>query len=244
MKDNSSVIIIPARLNSSRFPRKILEPIDGKPLIIHVLDRAQRTNIGECYVACCCNEVKQIVENYGGKAIVTDPNLPSGTDRIFAALETLAEKPQYIINLQGDTPVFDESILADILNVLKNNSEIDITTPVVLQTSPNEFANENTVKVVFSNMEQHVPGKAIYFSRSAIPNGAEWFYSHIGMYAYRYAALMKFVELSQSFLEKAERLEQLRAIQNDMNVWTVPVKGNAISVDVREDLQKVYDAIM
>ena len=244
MKDNSSVIFIPARLNSSRFPRKILEPIDGKPLIIHVLERAQRANICECYVACCCEEVKQIVENYGGKAIVTNPDLPSGTDRIFAALETLAEKPQYIINLQGDTPVFDESILADILNVLKNNHEIDMTTPVVLSANQNELVNENTVKVVFNNMEEHMPGKAIYFSRSAIPNGSEWFYSHIGMYAYRYGALKKFVVLSQSFLEKFERLEQLRAIQNDMNVWAVPVKGNAISVDVREDLQKVFDAIM
>lgn len=244
MKDNSSVILIPARLNSSRFPRKILEPIDGKPLIVHVLERAQRANICECYVACCCEEVKQIVENYGGKAIVTDPDLPSGTDRIFAALETLSNKPQYFINLQGDTPVFYESILADILHILQNNSDIDMTTPVVLQTNPNELANENTVKVVFNNMEQHIPGKAIYFSRSAIPNGSKWFYSHIGVYAYRYSALKNFVNLPQSFLEKAERLEQLRAIQNGINVWAVPVKGKAISVDVREDLQKVYDAII
>ena len=243
MKSNSASIFIPARLNSSRFPRKILEPINGKPLIIHVLDRAKSTGLCECYVACCCEEVKQIVESYGGKAIVTDPALPSGTDRVFAALETLDNKPEYVINLQGDNPVFEPSILNNILDVLISNSEIDMTTPVVLHEKLDDFSNKNTVKVVFNNMEKNIPGKALYFSRSPIPSGAMSFYSHVGIYAYRYDALKRFVELPQSFLEKSESLEQLRALQNGINVWAVPVKKGAISVDVREDLQAVYQAL-
>lgn len=241
MQNNSAAIFIPARLNSSRFPRKILEPINGRPLIIHVLDRAKSLNLCDCYVACCCEEVKTIVENYGGKAIVTDPNLPSGTDRIFAAAETLERKPEFIINLQGDNPVFDESILPEILKILENDKSIDITTPVALQKNLEEAHNENTVKVIFNNMEKNEPGKAIYFSRSFIPNGADYFYSHIGIYAYRYNSIKKFVSLRQSFLEKTERLEQLRALQNDMNIWAVPVQGLALSVDVQDDLKPVLE---
>lgn len=243
MKDNSSAIFIPARLNSSRFPRKILESINGKPLIIHVLDRARDIGICDCYVACCSMEVKEIVEHHGGTAIVTDPELPSGTDRIFAALETLPTKPEYVINLQGDTPVFDGEIIKSILKVLKDHPEVDMTTPVALQTDLTEFNNENVVKVVFNNMDANQPGRAIYFSRGSIPNGIEHFYSHIGIYAYRYDSLKKFVNLPQSFLEKTERLEQLRAIQNGMNVWAVPVNGTALCVDTRDDLKAIYEAL-
>ena len=243
MQNNSVTIFIPARLNSSRFPRKILEPINGKPLIIHVLERAKSIKLCECYVACCCEEVKQLVESYGGKAIVTDPALPSGTDRVFAALETLPEKPKYVINLQGDNPVFEPSILKDILDVLMSDIEIDMTTPVVLHKTLDDFSNENTVKVIFNNMDKNIPGKAIYFSRSPIPSGATCFYSHVGIYAYRYDAIKRLVKLPQSFLEKSERLEQLRALQNNMNIWAVPVEKGAISVDVREDLQAVYKAL-
>lgn len=244
MKNNSATICIPARLNSSRFPRKILEPINGKPLIIHVLDRARSTGLCECYVACCCEEVKHVVESYGGKAIVTDPELPSGTDRVFAALETFDKKPEYVINLQGDNPVFEPSILEIILDVLVRNHKVDMTTPVVLHKTLDDFDNENTVKVVFNNMDKNIAGRALYFSRSPIPNGTTYFYSHVGIYAYRYDALTKFVNLPQSFLEKTERLEQLRAIQNDLNVWAAPVERGAISVDVRDDLRTVYDALL
>ncbi len=243
MKNNSAAIFIPARLNSSRFPRKVLEPINGKPLIIHVLERAKKLNLCECYVACCCDEIKEVVENYGGKAILTDPDLPSGTDRIFTALETLNQKPQYIINLQGDNPIFEESIPEKLLDVLINNPKVDMATPVVRHDSLESFGYDHLVKVIFNGMEANIPGKAIYFSRSSIPNGAEFFYSHIGIYAYRYEALKKFVDLPQSFLEKTERLEQLRLIEADMNVWAVPVEGITLSVDVREDLKAVYEAL-
>ena len=241
MFENTSVIFIPARLNSSRFPKKILAPINGKPLIIHVLEMAKKSLNCECYVACCCEEVKTIVENFGGKAIVTDPNLQSGTDRIFAASASLEKKPDFIINLQGDHPVFDASILPTILRVLQSNNSIDITTPVILERSMEKATNTNLVKVVFNNMEKNEPGRALYFSRNLIPSGTDYFYSHIGIYAYRYKAIEKFVSLESSYLEKTEHLEQLRALQNDMNIWAVPVKGTALSVDVAVDLQAVHD---
>ncbi|MDR1476385.1 MAG: 3-deoxy-manno-octulosonate cytidylyltransferase [Holosporales bacterium] len=236
--NNSAVILIPARLNSSRFPQKILTPIDGKAMILHVLHRAQSLEFCECYVACCCETVKKIIEDGGGKAIVTDPDLPSGTDRIYAAMEALPIKPDFVINLQGDTPVFDNSIIPSIYQVLKNDESIDMTTPVVRVNSDGKGAqNQNAVKVVFNGMEEGSPGKAIYFSRNHIPAGADsFFYSHIGIYAYRREALKKFVKLEPSYLEKTEHLEQLRAIQNGMNVWAVPVKGMALAVDVVDDL--------
>lgn len=243
MQNNSAAIFIPARLNSSRFPQKVLAPINGKPLIIHVLERARATKLCDCYVACCCEEVKDLIEKYGGNAIITDPELPSGSDRIFAAVETLSSKPEFIINLQGDTPVFNGNILVEILDVLQNNSDIDIATPVSFNDNITDAQNENLVKVIFNNMEQKKPGKAIYFSRNVIPHNLNYFYSHIGIYAYRYQALKKFVNLPQSFLERTERLEQLRAIQNDMNVWAVPVNGEAISVDVKDDLEKVLKVL-
>ena len=240
-RKNTAAIFIPARLNSSRFPNKILTPVAGKPLIIHVLDRARKLNLCECYVACCSKEIQDVVEKHGGKAILTDPELPSGTDRIFAALSSFSEKPEFVINLQGDNPVFDSSILPAILDVLVEHEEIDITTPVVLHRDLEDFHNRNTVKVVFDGMEKNVPGKAIYFSRSAIPHDANCFYSHIGIYAYRYKSLERFVSLDQAYLEKIEKLEQLRAIQNGMNIWAVPVRGISLSVDVKEDLEAVED---
>jgi 3-deoxy-manno-octulosonate cytidylyltransferase (CMP-KDO synthetase) len=221
----------------------MLEPIDGKPLLLRVLDRANRLNLYKCYVACCGEELKQVVEQHGGNAILTDPNLPSGTDRVFAALETFddADRPEFIVNLQGDMAIFDENILPTILDVLRANNSIDITTPVILDKSADSVRSSNVVKVVFNNMEKNQPGKALYFSRSFIPHGITFCYSHVGIYAYRYDALKKLVALSPSFLENTEKLEQLRAIQHDLNVWAVPVNGTAISVDTKEDLNNVLN---
>jgi 3-deoxy-manno-octulosonate cytidylyltransferase (CMP-KDO synthetase) len=240
MSNNSAVIVIPARLASVRLPRKILEPIDGKPMLVKVLEQAVSANICDCYVACCCQEVKEIVENFGGKAVVTDPKITCGTERVHAAVKSLGLKPEFVINLQGDTPVFSTSILSDILSVLESDPSIDMTAPVVKADSAR---NQNSVKVAFNGMENEAPGKAIYFSRSAIPHGAQEFYSHVGMYAYRLDALDRFVSCGQSYLERTEKLEQLRCIQNGMNVWAVPVNGVALSVDTAEDLNEVVEFV-
>jgi 3-deoxy-manno-octulosonate cytidylyltransferase (CMP-KDO synthetase) len=239
MTKNTAAIFIPARLNSSRFPKKVLAAICGKPLIIHVLEGALKLNIANCYVACCCDEIKKVVEDFGGKAILTDPDLTSGTDRIFSAALSLEEKPDIIINLQGDNPVFDASAIPSLLNMLIQDESIDMTTPVVRQNSLDDVKNENSVKVVFNNMENNAPGRALYFSRNHIPNGTDYFYFHVGMYAYRYKAIERFVKLAPTYLEITERLEQLRALQNNMKVWAVPTKGTFLSVDVPSDIDAV-----
>jgi 3-deoxy-manno-octulosonate cytidylyltransferase (CMP-KDO synthetase) len=237
MPKESIVIIIPARLNSSRFPQKILYPINGKPLILHVLDKARQLELCECYVACCCEDVRDLIETHGGKAIVTDPDLQSGTDRVWSAVEKLPTRPDIVINLQGDTPVFDSDIIPKTLRVLLDDGNIDISTPVSFcETLVGNPLNSSVVKAIFNNMEQRQPGRAIYFSRSFIPHYSDFFYSHIGIYIYRYNAIRKFVSLPQSFLERTEKLEQLRALQNDFNMWAVPVFGKAFSVDMKEDL--------
>lgn len=232
-------IFIPARLASSRFPKKILAPIGGLPMIIHVLKRAQQLNLGECCVACCSEEVKKIVEAHGGKAVLTDPNLPSGTDRVYSALQSLPEQPDIIVNLQGDMPVFTDNIINETVDLIRNNKAVDMATPVALMENEKNINNENKVKVVFENMGEKKAGKALYFSREAIPHGAKEYYYHIGIYAFRRRALAKFVSLPQSYLEKTEKLEQLRCLENGINVWAVPVHGFALSVDVENDLRIV-----
>lgn len=232
-------VVIPARLNSSRFPQKILAEIQGKPMIINVLENAKKANVGDCFVACCCRSIKDLIESYGGAAFVTSPDLDSGTDRVFSAVEQMSEKPDIVVNLQGDTPVFEPTILKSLVDVLLANDKIDMSTPVVKITDQEDISNPNIVKVAFNNMERNSHGQAIYFSRSSVPNGAREHYSHIGMYAYRYESLKKFVNLSPSYLEITERLEQLRCLQNNMHVEAVPVNGYAIAVDVPEDIDKV-----
>lgn len=238
---SKNVVIIPARLNSSRFPQKILEPINGKPLIIHTLENAVKADVGECYIACCCESVKNIVESYNGNAIVTDPDLPSGTDRVFAALNSLNFEPDIIFNLQGDTPVFEPKILLSLLETMLSTPDIEMATPVVKIKNSIDIENPNVVKVAFNNMENDKPGQAIYFSRSPIPYNAHTFYAHLGIYAYRYKSLKKFISFNKSYLEQSEKLEQLRCLQNNMNIAAVPVEGYALCVDVKEDLQKIYD---
>ncbi len=249
MKDNIMnsrvLIIIPARLNSSRFPRKILTPINNRPLIINTLENAMKSGITkECYIACCSKEVKDIVEDYGYNAIITDPELQSGTDRIFEASKSIdrhLNDDDIIINLQGDMPVFDESILHKIVDILEKDRSIDMSTPVSIIKDISKINDKNCVKVVFNNMEKNIPGKALYFSRESIPSGSDIFYKHIGIYAYRYHALKRFVSLERSYLEETEKLEQLRALQNNINIFAVPVESYSFSVDVREDLNQIFE---
>jgi 3-deoxy-manno-octulosonate cytidylyltransferase (CMP-KDO synthetase) len=155
----------------------------------------------------------------------------------------LEQKPEYIINLQGDTPVFAPQMLSETLAMLKADKAIDITTPAAYCDNNSKALDENVVKVAFENMDKHIPGKATYFSRSPIPHGSPFTYSHIGIYAYRYNSLKKLVSLSQTFCEKAERLEQLRGLQNGLNIWVVPVTGTALSVDTERDVEVVLKAL-
>lgn len=252
MPSSSKVsIFIPARLESTRFPRKMLYPIKEVPLIVRVLRQAQNLSIGECYVACDSEEIKDIIEENGGKAILTDPDLPSGTDRIYQALLQLKDQPEIIVNIQGDMAVFNKEVVIKPLKSLINNQDADMTTPVSLITQEQNTNNPNKVKIVFEGMQSETPGKALYFSRATIPGKISKhhpeikYYEHIGIYVYRSQILQKIVKTPMSYLEKIEKLEQLRALENGIKIWAIPVKGKTVSIDALEDLpfaEKIIDS--
>ena len=226
-----TAIFIPARMGSTRLPGKPLADIGGKPMIVRVMEQAKKANLGEVIVACAEAEIKEAVEKSGGKAILTLADLPSGTDRIYQA----AKDGGYdvIINLQGDMPLIDPALLKKVLEPLKNPA-VDIATLVTLVKDGAAKANPNKVKAILAG-----DGRALYFTRAAAPHGDDQFYYHIGIYAYRAAALEKFISLPPSPLEKLEKLEQLRALEAGMQINAAIVKTEPLGVDTPEDLEKV-----
>ena len=233
-------VVIPSRLDAQRLPRKPLLEILGKPLIARVLMCAQSADIGDVFVACCGKEIEEIVQHYGGKAIVTDPSLPSGTDRVWSALSSISssfEPDDLIVNLQGDMPFVPPNILAETVQAMRQSRGLDIMTPIALyEGNPDD---SNRVKVVCSPFSEGNIGEAHYFSRSPIPYKSSMYYEHIGIYVYRYASLQKFVETPPSELEKIERLEQLRAFSIGLRIGVCRVNQAPISVDTLEDLNRV-----
>ena len=226
-----SAIFIPARMGSTRLPGKPLADIGGKPMIVRVLEQAKKANLGEVIIACAEVEIKEAVEKAGGRAILTPADLPSGTDRIYQAAQ---KSPcDIIINLQGDMPLIDPELLHKVLKPLKN-PEVDIATLVTPVKDAAAKANPNKVKAILAEN-----GRALYFTRAAAPHGDDAFYYHIGIYAYRAAALQKFISLPPSPLEKLEKLEQLRALEAGMVIHAAIVKAEPLGVDTPEDLEKV-----
>ena len=233
------IILIPARLGSTRLPGKVLADIAGLPMIVHVLHRAQEAGVGPVAVACGEAEVAEAVTGHGGVAILTDPDLPSGSDRIHAALQTLDPEGRHdvVINLQGDLPVIDPSYLAKVLLPLEQG--YDIGTLVAPVTSAEEARSPSVVKCVcaFSGEEDVAP--AVYFSRNAVPGGEGPLWHHIGIYGYRREALTRFVSLPPSPLELREKLEQLRALEAGMRVGAARMAAAPFGVDTPADLEHV-----
>lgn len=231
------LIIIPARLASTRLPNKPLADIEGLPMIVHVLKQAQKTGF-EAIVACSEVEVKDVVEKNGGVAVLTNPDLPSGTDRIFEALQKHKGDYQLIINLQGDLPLIQPSLIMELAEYAED-SGFDIVTAVAKIVDESEKTNPNVVKPVISWDIGNNKGRALYFSRSTIPHGEGDLYHHVGIYVYRKEALEKFVSLPASELEKREKLEQLRALENNMKIGVIKTSIIPLGVDTQEDLDKV-----
>ncbi|MGO9818292.1 MAG: 3-deoxy-manno-octulosonate cytidylyltransferase [Acidocella sp.] len=231
------IILIPARLGSTRLPGKVLADIAGLPMIVHVLRRAQEAELGPVAVACGEAEVAEAVERAGGIAVLTDPDLPSGSDRIHAALQTLdpAGRHDVVINLQGDLPAIDPSYLAKVLRPLELG--YDIGTLVAPVTSAEEALSPSVVKCVCAFPEGVEVAPALYFSRNAVPGGEGPLWHHIGIYAYRREALGQFVSLPPSALEQREKLEQLRALEAGMRIGVVRVPGAPFGVDTPADLE-------
>jgi 3-deoxy-manno-octulosonate cytidylyltransferase (CMP-KDO synthetase) len=231
------IVLIPARMAATRLPGKPLLKIAGEPMIVHVWRRAMEAGIGPVVVTAPDPEVIAAVEAAGGQAQLTGIEHQSGSDRIFEALGRLDPKGQYdaVINVQGDLPVLDPETIRATFRLLAD-PKVDIATPVAL-AAENERENPNVVKAVFEPRGER-DGKALYFTRLPAPSGAGPLYHHIGVYAYRRAALKAFVAAPQSALEKRERLEQLRALAIGLTIHVAVVDTVPLGVDTQADLDR------
>ncbi|MEP3247702.1 MAG: 3-deoxy-manno-octulosonate cytidylyltransferase [Sneathiella sp.] len=236
------LVVIPARMASTRLPGKPLADIDGKSMIVQVYERAMEADVGPVIVACGEEEIAEAVRAAGGVAILTRPDHPSGSDRVFEAANLFDPDNQYdtIINLQGDLPALDPAAVQASLRALEN-SGADIATLVAEITDPAELEDEAAVKAVVSLEKGQKAGRALWFSRLKTPWGEGAYYHHIGIYAYRRAALARFIELKPSPLEMREKLEQLRALESGMQIDAALVDSVPLGVDTPEDLSRMRE---
>lgn len=234
MEKHTPIIVIPARMQATRLPGKPLAEINGRPMIAHVIDRAKEADIGPVVVAAAENEIAEAAEQYGAKAVLTDPHLPSGSDRIKAALDSLDKDRNHdiVINVQGDIPTISPLSIRAALTPLEEPS-VDISTLVAEIKNQEELLNPNVVKAVLA-----ASGRALYFSRALVPTGSGPVYHHIGLYGYRRKALERFVQLQPSPLELRERLEQLRALEDGMVISAAVVDDIPLGVDDLDDLER------
>jgi len=232
------IVLIPARMAATRLPGKPLADIGGLPMIVRVLNQALKANIGPVAVAAGDPEIVEAVHAAGGRAVLTDPALPSGSDRILAALAELDPHCEHdvVINLQGDMPFVDPSVLSACAGLLEDFGVCDIATVVAAEASPADRTNPDVVKAVLAMEDDGQSGRALYFTRSTLyGDGPVW--RHIGIYGYRREALEAFNAASPSPLEKREKLEQLRAMELGMTLRAAVAIEAPISVDNPSDLE-------
>jgi 3-deoxy-manno-octulosonate cytidylyltransferase (CMP-KDO synthetase) len=243
MAERDTLIVIPARLASTRLPGKPLADIAGKPMIVHVLDRARHAHVGEVVVATDSEAIAACVEKAGGCAIMTRMDHASGSDRVYEAV--MAADPhgrcQFIVNLQGDLPTIEAADIHAALAPLADPA-VDIATLAAEIIRAEERDNPNVVKVVGSPVEPRRL-RALYFTRATAPSGDGPLFHHIGIYAYRRAALERFVKLPPSPLELREKLEQLRAIEAGMRIDVALVDGVPLGVDTPADLERARNLL-
>jgi 3-deoxy-manno-octulosonate cytidylyltransferase (CMP-KDO synthetase) len=233
------ILLIPARLASTRLPAKPLADIGGVPMIVRVLRQAEAAGLGPVAVAAGEAEIVAAVAAAGGRAVLTDPDLPSGSDRIHAALEKLdpARRHDVVINLQGDLPALDPAQIRAVAAALED-SGADIATLAAEIVDPAECDNPSVVKAVVAWDRDGKRGRALYFTRATAPTGEGPLFHHVGIYAYRRDALARFVGLPPSPLEMREKLEQLRALEANMSIAVARVDSVPLSVDTPSDLER------
>ncbi len=233
------IVVIPARLASTRLPNKPLADINGKPMIVHMLERGLEADIGPVAVACGDPEIADAVRQAGGRAVLTDPGLPSGSDRVHAAMAELDPDRRHdvVVNLQGDFPTLEAGQLRLVVTPLAD-AGIDIGTLVVPIHSEEEANTASFVKAAVAFQDGQSVAPALYFSRLPIPwgDGPRW--HHVGIYAYRRAALDRFVSLPPSPLEQRESLEQLRALEAGMRIACARMDYGPFGVDTPADLER------
>ena len=232
------LVLIPARLASTRLPRKPLADIAGAPMIVQVWRRACEADVGEVVVAADAADIVDVVTSAGGRAVLTNPDHPSGSDRIFEALCRVDPDGRHdvIVNVQGDLPTIDPQTVRAALTPLADAS-VDIATLAAVIRRDEERDDPNVVKVVGAELSQDRL-RALYFTRATAPWGDGPLLHHIGLYAYRRAALMRFVGLKPSQLELRERLEQLRALEAGMRIDVMLVDTVPLGVDTPQDLER------
>jgi 3-deoxy-manno-octulosonate cytidylyltransferase (CMP-KDO synthetase) len=221
---------------STRLPGKPMADVAGKPMIIQVADRARESDCGDVLIATDSREVLQAASDYGYKAVMTSEKHQSGSDRIFEALTNLGGDFDVIINVQGDLPTISKADIRAVLAPL-NDEQCDIATLGVEITDTDEKTNPNVVKIVGSPIGESLL-RALYFTRATAPYGDGPLYHHIGLYAYRRAALERFVSLKPSTLEKRESLEQLRALEDGMTIHAAIIDTVPLGVDTPPDLER------
>ena len=239
----SPTIIVPARLASVRFPKKLLADAGGKPLIIRTAERiGSEAPEFDLFFAVDGEELKKLLENAGYHTILTSPDLPSGTDRIAKANQELQR--EFVINVQADEPLVTRDQILSLARMI-SNPVVSISTLASVFQAESDFLDPNQVKVVLDN-----EGNALYFSRSPIPFSREkdsncgyekttWGYKHMGLYGYKREFLDFFLGSKESTLERIEKLEQLRALQNGYKIGVEIVEGTSLGIDVPEDLEKI-----
>jgi 3-deoxy-manno-octulosonate cytidylyltransferase (CMP-KDO synthetase) len=235
-----ALIVIPSRIGASRLPRKPLADIAGEPMIAHVWRRAMEAEAGDVIVATDASEIAAVIEKAGGKAVMTRADHPSGSDRVFEAANIVDPEARFdiVVNVQGDQPVLDPALIRDTIAPLADPA-VDIGTVAAIITDPATALEPSVVKMVGTPLPDGETFRALYFTRAPAPYGPGALYHHIGLYAYRRAALARFVALPPSPLELRERLEQLRALEAGMRIDVRRVDHVPMSVDTPEDLEKV-----
>lgn len=241
------ICIIPARYESSRFPGKPLADLCGHPMIEWVYRRSETTrNIEKTFVATDDQRIFDVVEKFGGNAIMTTGDYHSGTDRIADAVKDIP--CDIIVNLQGDEPMMHPDTIDSAVSSLRNDSGAHVSTAMIRIREKEDFLSPNVVKVVCSRN-----GRALYFSRSPVPSltradknasfAGFYGFKHLGLYVYRRESLLSFPEMEQTFLERLEKLEQLRFLENGYNINVIETEYDSTGVDTPGDLEKLKEKI-
>ncbi len=237
--------VIPARFNSSRFPGKLLKKALGKTVLQRTYEKAsQCPDISHVFVATDNEEIRDHITSLKGEIIWTSPECQNGTERIFEALQknTLLQKSDYILNLQGDHPCTEPATLSEVILALKKDPTAEMSTAVTLIENLDEYLSPHVVKCVFD-----IHHNALYFSRSPIPysrNGSlPIAYAHIGTYCYKTSFLKKFFDLKKSFLQEIEDLEQLRVLENGHKIKIAVVKEKVLGIDTPKDLETLNEVL-
>ena len=234
-----TAVIIPARMGSMRFPGKVLADLGGKPVIRHVWENAMRSKADSVTVAADDPRVEQAVKAFGGHVVMTKPSHPSGSDRVWEAAQST--DAELIVNVQGDEPFLPNEVIDDLIDAMHGPDAPAMGTVVLPCSRADIAANPNLPKVVLTSDDY-----ALYFSRSMIPylreGGEETeVYRHWGIYAYRRETLAKFVSLPEGRLERCEKLEQLRALENGIRIKVIRTSFDSIGIDTPDDLVRAQD---